>query len=76
MSTFLDLISKLEGKFVEVGTTGEWSDKGQLQTVGQDHLVLLQPNSDRIVVVKIAAIEYIKEIAMPGPARTSGRMTK
>ena len=76
MSTFLDLISKLEGKFVEVGTAGEWSDKGQLQTVGQDHLVLLQPNSDRIVVVKIAAIEYIKEIAMPGPPRTGGRVTK
>ena len=76
MSTFLDAIAKLEGKFVEVGTQGEWSDKGQIHSVGQDHLVLLQPNSDRLIVVKIAALEYIKELPVPGGGRVTGRSTK
>ena len=76
MSSFLDVVAKLEGKFVEVGTQGEWSDKGKLQSVGQDHLVLLQPNSDRIIIIKLGSLEYIKEIPMPGPVRSGGRTVK
>ena len=76
MSTFNDAIAKLEGKFVQVGTQGEWTDKGQLQSIGQDHLVLAQPNSERVIVVKISALEYIKEIPSPTVTRSAGKVAK
>jgi hypothetical protein len=70
MSTFIEAISKLEGKFVEVGTQGEWADKGQLRSIGQDHIVLVQPNSERMIVVRMGSLEYVKEIPAPAPVRS------
>lgn len=70
MPTFQDAIAKLKGRFVEVGTQGEWSDRGELQTVAEDHLILAQQNSERITVVRLAALEYIKEL--PPPSGTRG----
>ena len=69
MSTFQDAISNLLGKYVEVGTAGEWADKGELKSIGNDHLILQQPNSERAIIVKLDAIEYIKELPSPGATR-------
>ncbi|MEW6733325.1 MAG: hypothetical protein AB1489_18505 [Acidobacteriota bacterium] len=74
MSAFLDAISNLRGRLVEVGTQGEWSDKGELQTVAQDHIVLSQLGSDRVIIVKIDTIEYIKEL--PPNQRNVTRIAK
>jgi hypothetical protein len=76
MSKFFEAIAKMEGKFVEVGTQGEWTDKGQVHSVSPDHVVLLQPNSDRLIIVKMDALEYVKEIPAPGSARVTGRIAK
>jgi hypothetical protein len=70
MSTFIDAIGKLRGKLVEVGTQGEWADRGELQSVSADHLVLQQAGSERIIIVKVDALEYVKEVP-PSTARST-----
>lgn len=69
MSTFQEAISNLKGKLVEVGTRGEWADRGELLSVASDHLVLLQSNSERKTIIRFEALEYIKELSPHNPVR-------